>query len=167
METINTQFYDSPCGRMMLGVFDGRLCLCDWDVARHKESLLRRLGKHFHASFEERSDETLEKTRRQLDEYFNGHRTTFELPLAVAGTDFQKRVWDELQRIPYSSTLSYGELSRRIGSPKAVRAVASAVGANAIAIIIPCHRIIGSDGSLTGFAGGIAAKRYLLKLEKR
>ena len=152
---------------MMLGTVDGRLCLCDWAVARHREALLRRIGKCFKAQFEERPDETLERTKRQLDEYFNGLRTVFKLPLAVAGTDFQKRVWNELQRIPYSSTLSYCELSRRIGSPKAVRAVASAVGANSIAVIIPCHRIIGSDGSLTGFAGGLAAKSYLLELEKR
>ena len=167
MNVISTQYYDSPCGRMILGTTDGRLCLCDWTVAKHKEMLLRRLGKHFDATFVELSSDVLDTAKRQLDEYFEKRRTVFDLPLALAGTPFQKRVWDGLLSLSYSTTISYGELARRIGSPKAVRAVASAVGANAIAVIIPCHRIVGVDGSLTGFAGGLSAKRFLLELENR
>lgn len=166
MNIINTQYYDSPCGRMLLGAVDRRLCLCDWSVAKHKQNLLRRLEKHFGASFVERSSDVLETARLQLDEYFGKRRTVFDLPLALAGTPFQCRVWSELQLLPYATTMSYGELARRIGSPKTVRAVASAVGANAIAVIIPCHRIVGSDGSLTCFAGGLSAKRFLLELER-
>jgi methylated-DNA-[protein]-cysteine S-methyltransferase len=103
--------------------------------------------------------------RRQLDEYFAGARTTFEVPLQPAGTEFQRAVWSRLQSIPYGATTSYGELARALGDPKASRAVGLANGRNPIPIIIPCHRVIGADGSLTGFGGGIERKRWLLGLE--
>lgn len=102
---------------------------------------------------------------RQLAEYFDRRRQTFELDLAPAGTEFQRAVWSELQRIAYGSTISYAELARRIGKPKAVRAVGAANGQNPIPIVVPCHRVIGADGSLTGFGGGLACKRTLLELE--
>jgi methylated-DNA-[protein]-cysteine S-methyltransferase len=101
----------------------------------------------------------------QLSEYFEGKRKTFELELAPEGTDFQKAVWDELTRVPYGSTLSYGELARRIGRADAVRAVGAANGANPIPIVIPCHRVVGSNGSLTGYGGGLDRKKWLLALE--
>ena len=101
----------------------------------------------------------------QLQEYFDGRRRRFTLPVAPAGTPFQQRVWQELQEIPWGTTTTYGEVARRIGQPTAVRAVGSANGRNPVAIVIPCHRVIGSDGSLTGYAGGIATKRRLLQLE--
>lgn len=107
----------------------------------------------------------LEDAAKQLDEYFAGERRAFDIPLQFAGSEFQKSVWHELLKIPYGETISYGELARRIGSPKSVRAVANATGANAISIFVPCHRVIGSDRSLTGYAGGMEAKRKLLKLE--
>ena len=94
-------------------------------------------------------------------------RRDFDIPLLLAGSDFQKRVWQQLPRIPYGQTASYGELAAAIGSPRSVRAVANANGANAISIILPCHRIIGSDGRLTGYGGGLRAKQYLLDLEHR
>ncbi len=102
---------------------------------------------------------------RQLEAYFARRRTTFDLPLAPQGTPFQQRVWAELQKIPYGETVSYGELAKRIGQPTASRAVGAANGANPIPIIIPCHRAVGADGSMTGFGGGIALKRMLLALE--
>lgn len=101
----------------------------------------------------------------QLEEYFAGRRHEFDLPLAPVGTDFQRRVWSTLRTIPYGSTISYGELARRIGSPRASRAVGLANGANPIPIIVPCHRVIGANGSLTGFGGGLPIKRALLSLE--
>jgi methylated-DNA-[protein]-cysteine S-methyltransferase len=101
----------------------------------------------------------------QLREYFAGSRQVFDLPLAPVGTDFQLEVWRALTRIPYGHTLSYGELARRIGAPSAARAVGLANGANPLAIIVPCHRVIGADGSLTGFGGGLNIKRDLLALE--
>ncbi len=102
---------------------------------------------------------------RQLRDYFAGTRRQFDLPLAPEGTPFQIRVWNELQRIPYGETMSYGELARRVGNPNASRAVGLANGANPIAIVIPCHRVIGSNGKLTGYGGGLDTKQWLLALE--
>jgi methylated-DNA-[protein]-cysteine S-methyltransferase len=104
---------------------------------------------------------------RQLCEYFAGERKIFSLKLSPQGTDFQKAVWSALQKIPYGETISYKQLAERIGKPKAVRAVGAANGANPIPIIIPCHRVIGHDGSLTGFGGGLPLKKRLLELESR
>jgi methylated-DNA-[protein]-cysteine S-methyltransferase len=101
----------------------------------------------------------------QLEEYFSGQRRDFDLELAPQGTEFQLRVWNELTRIPYGTTISYGELARRLGNPDASRAVGTANGANPIPIVVPCHRVIGADGSLTGFGGGLKAKAALLELE--
>jgi len=105
------------------------------------------------------------EVKRQLKEYFDGTRRTFDLTLLPEGTAFQKMVWDALRDIPYGTTISYQELANRIGAEKAVRAVGAANGANPIPIIIPCHRVIGADGSLTGYGGGIERKRWLLDLE--
>ncbi len=104
--------------------------------------------------------------KRQLDEFFAGKRTTFDLPMAPAGTDFQKRVWAELTRIPYGETISYAELAKRVGSEGAARAVGRANATNPIAVVVPCHRVIGADGSLTGYAYGVEMKRSLLDFEK-
>jgi methylated-DNA-[protein]-cysteine S-methyltransferase len=104
---------------------------------------------------------------RQLREYFSGRRTTFDLPLGPEGTAFQRTVWRGLQDIPYGATISYGELARRIGNPKASRAVGAANGANPLPIVIPCHRVINADGGLGGFGGGLPIKRALLALEER
>lgn len=102
---------------------------------------------------------------RQLRAYFAGELREFEIPLLMEGTEFQKRVWKALQTIPYGETISYGQLAKQIGDPKAVRAVGAANGQNPIPIIVPCHRVIGSDGSLTGFGGGLENKKKLLELE--
>jgi len=103
----------------------------------------------------------------QIDEYFNGSRKIFDLPLDLQGTDFQKRVWLELLKIPYGKTISYKELSLKLGDVKAIRAVGAANGANPVSIIVPCHRVIGSDGSLTGYAGGLWRKKWLLEFESQ
>ena len=105
------------------------------------------------------------QARQQLTEYFAGQRREFDLPLAPAGTDFQRRVWELLREIPYGETVTYGELARRLGNPKSARAVGMACNRNPIAIVVPCHRVVGSTGSLTGYAGGLDAKAFLLKLE--
>lgn len=104
---------------------------------------------------------------RQLQAYFRGELREFDVPLAMEGTDFQRRVWNALREIPYGETISYLQLAERIGNPKAVRAVGLANGSNPIPIIVPCHRVIGSDGSLTGFGGGISTKKKLLELESK
>ena len=108
----------------------------------------------------------LQRAKRQLLEYFDGARRDFDLPLAPAGTPFQHRVWDELRRIPYGETISYGELARRIGRPTASRAVGAANGRNPLAIVVPCHRVIGADGTLTGYGGGLPVKETLLAHER-
>jgi methylated-DNA-[protein]-cysteine S-methyltransferase len=111
-------------------------------------------------------DEPFATAARQLAAYFAGRLTEFDLPLALAGTDFQRKVWAGLRAIPYGQTVSYGELARRIGSPAASRAVGLANGRNPVAIVVPCHRVIGSDGSMTGYGGGLDRKRFLLALEQ-
>ena len=111
------------------------------------------------------ADPLLAQAAAELGEYFAGERRAFTVPLAPAGTPFQLSVWEQLRLIPYGTTVSYGELARRLGSPDAARAVGLANGRNPIAIVVPCHRVIGADGSLTGFGGGMAAKRTLLDLE--
>ncbi len=109
----------------------------------------------------------LEAAKRQLAEYFEGARRDFDLPLSPNGTAFQRRVWNELRRIPYGETISYGELARRIGKPTASRAVGATNGRNPLAIVVPCHRVIGADGTLTGYGGGLSVKQALLSLERR
>ena len=107
----------------------------------------------------------LAQARQQLTEYFAGSRTTFDLPLDPSGTDFQRRVWDALRAIPYGATTSYGVLARRLGDPRATRAVGAANGQNPIPIVVPCHRVVGAKGELTGFGGGLDRKRWLLEHE--
>ncbi len=163
--TIQIQRYHSPCGDLMLGSFEGKLCLCDWAVEKHRDVVDVRLRKILQADYEEKTSDIIRETGKQLDEYFDGKRTVFDIPLLFAGTDFQKKVWHKLLEIPYGTTLSYRELATRLDMPKAVRAVANANGANAISILVPCHRVIGSDHSLTGYGGGLDAKKALLTLE--
>lgn len=149
----------------MLGAFDGRLCLCDWENGKHRDLVGRKIQQGLKAHFEEGKNEMLAKAERQLDEYFAKKRTTFDLPLLFVGTEFQKTVWNALLTIPYGKTISYGDLAKQIGMPTAVRAVANANSMNALSIIAPCHRVIGSNHTLTGYAGGLAAKQMLLELE--
>ncbi len=117
--------------------------------------------------WQESSRGPVAQAARQLREYFAGSRQDFDLPLAPEGTEFQRQVWRRLQEIPYGETISYGELARRIGNPKASRAVGAANGQNPIPIVIPCHRVIGANGKLTGFGGGLPTKEALLALEAR
>lgn len=163
---IITGRYESPCGTLMLGSLDDRLCLCDWQMGHeHNNRVNGRLRRMLGADFEDGSSAVIDKAKTRLDEYFAGARREFDVPLLFAGTDFQKRVWAALLTIPYGQMVSYGEMARRIGMPTAVRAVANANGANAISIFAPCHRVIGNDRKLTGYAGGLAAKTFLLQME--
>ncbi len=161
------QYYDSPCGEIILGVTGGELCLCDWMGKDCAVKNLRRIVTTLNAELREESSPVLELTKTQLDEYFAGGRKTFDIPLHPIGTAFQKRVWRALLEIPFGETRTYKEIACQAASAKAVRAVAQAIGANGICIIVPCHRVIGSDGSLTGFAGGLGIKKALLDAEGR
>lgn len=162
---IKLELYASPCGVLRLGSFGNRLCLCDWQTGKSHDLVDRRLKRLLQAEYEAGRSDIIDMAARQLDGFFAGTRQTFDIPLLFVGTDFQKTVWNELLRIPFGQTVSYGEMARRIGRPKAVRAVANANGANAISIFAPCHRVIGGDHSLTGYGGGLTAKRMLLALE--
>ncbi|MDY5968722.1 MAG: methylated-DNA--[protein]-cysteine S-methyltransferase [Bacteroidales bacterium] len=166
METIIVTHFASPCGELVLGVTDGRLCLCDWNNEERRISTEARLLRSLHARCEAGSSETLRKAQAELEEYFAKTRRVFTIPLTFPGTAFQCRVWEALTKIPYGETVSYGEMARLIGQPSAVRAVANAVAANPMSIIVPCHRVVGSDNSLTGYAGGLEAKQFLLNLER-
>lgn len=109
----------------------------------------------------------LRKTEQELEEYFEGKRKEFDLPLHLHGTEFQKKVWEALRKIPYGETCSYLDIARMVGNPKACRAVGGANHRNPVMILVPCHRVIGADGSLTGYGGGLGVKQYLLELEKK
>jgi methylated-DNA-[protein]-cysteine S-methyltransferase len=147
---------ESPIGELLL-VGDG--------TALH--GLAMQGGRHPVAVRPEwrRADEAFAEPHRQLDEYFAGERTAFDLTVHLDGTPFQVQVWQALRAIPYGETISYGELARRVGRPNGARAVGAANGRNPVAVVVPCHRVIGADGSLTGFGGGTERKRLLLDLE--
>ena len=167
MSSICIQIYKSPVGEILLGSYDNKLCLADWKYRKMRTSIDKRLQKGLKAEYVEESSVIIEEAITQLDAYFEGKRKTFDIPLRMVGTDFQRSVWDGLIQIPYGTTFSYLDLAKRIDNEKAVRAVASANGANAISIFIPCHRIIGANGDLVGYAGGLPAKKKLLELENK
>jgi len=150
--------YDSPLGSLWLVTSDEGLVYLELPHTKHP----------FRPGVEVRdAPDRLASLRRQLDAYFRGERFDFGLPISPHGTAFQMDVWTALRDIPYARTASYGELARRIGRPRAVRAVGAANGANPLSIIVPCHRVIGSNGSLTGYGGGLEAKQWLLAHERR
>ena len=151
---MNYQFLDTPIGTLRL-VSDG-----EHITAIEFEGRYGAVDTDRHVK-----DRALQACARQLQEYFAGQRTEFDLPLGPRGTEFQRAVWRALEKIPYGKLKSYGDIARAIGKSSAVRAVGAANGKNPLPIVVPCHRVIGSDGSLTGFAGGLAIKRWLLTLE--
>ena len=162
---IYLNYLKTPFGELVIGSMEDSLCICDWRYRKQRGAIDKRIKNGLEANFKIESTPVIEKTILQLQEYFNGHREKFDVDLCLVGTEFQKKVWQALQEIPYGKTMSYLELSEMLGDTKAIRAVATANGANAISIIIPCHRIIGKDGKLVGYAGGLKSKEELLKLE--
>lgn len=165
MESIKVSRYYSPAGEMIIGSYGDKLCICDWAVEQRRATIDRRICRHLNAGYEAGSSDIIERAIAQLEEYFAGKRREFSIPVLFTGSEFQCSVWEELMKIPYGTTISYGELARRINNPKAVRAVASANATNPISIFVPCHRVIGSNRKLTGYGGGLEAKRHLLALE--
>ncbi len=165
MNKITIQYFKSPYGELILGTYKNQLCLADWRYRKMRNAIDKRISTELNAEFIKENSEIIELTKTQLTEYFEGKRKSFDIPLLFVGTDFQKTVWNTLLEIPYGTTETYLGLSKKIKNEKAIRAVASANGANAISIIVPCHRIIGSDGNLVGYAGGLSVKKKLLILE--
>lgn len=157
----------TPLGPMLAGATEVGVCLLEFVDRRMLEIQIAKLSKLLNAKFIPGSSKYLEEAHRQLNEYFSGKRKVFSVPLVLVGTPFQKKVWKELQSILYGSTRSYKEQAEIIGVPNAVRAVAKANGDNNISIIIPCHRVVGSRGELTGYGGGLWRKRFLLNHETK
>jgi methylated-DNA-[protein]-cysteine S-methyltransferase len=162
---VKIRYWKSPVGELLLGQSGEALVLCDWRYRKMREAIDRRIQKALGSFALVSDDPFLDETVRQLEEYFRGERRSFSIDTHLVGSDFQARVWQVLGRIPYGQTLTYRTLSEELGDFKAIRAVASANGANALSIFYPCHRVVGSDGSLVGYAGGLAAKKFLLQLE--
>ena len=154
-QSMDTRLLTTPVGELRL-VASGTQLFCIEFVSQHQ-----------HASDTGKSSELLEHCARQLTEYFAGQRALFSIDLAATGTAFQRSVWQAIKDIPYGETRSYRDIARGIGKPTATRAVGAASSRNPLPIVVPCHRVVGSDGSLTGFAGGLEAKAVLLALEKR
>jgi len=166
MNQINILFHKTEIGEVVLGSFRGKLCLLGFRSIEMTRIVDDRIKKALNAEFVERDDEILEKTRTQLGEYVQGRRREFDIPVLMVGTDFQESVWNELMKVPYGATSTYLQLAKDVGNERAVRAVGNANAANPISIIVPCHRIIGSDGGLVGYGGGLSVKRRLLELER-
>lgn len=203
MNHIHIQYFKTGIGELILGSFEGQLCMLDYRYRKMRQAVDERIRKGVEAElkflaaepvrnqvpsgttlwrcsfspsrlkegirppeFIEQEDEVLSQARRQLEEYLSGNRTRFDLPLLMVGTGFQKAVWTTLTEVPYGTTATYLDLAKSLGNEKAVRAVAAANGANALAIVVPCHRIVGSRGELTGYSGGLAVKQRLLQLEQ-
>ncbi len=154
---IHTTLIDSPVGPLFLAASNEGLHAIEFHDNKHP---VKRS-----ANWREGDNTVLRKAHEQLDEYFAGKRHAFDLPLSPAGTEFQLKVWTTLASIPYGETISYAQLATRIGKPSAMRAVGAANGRNPLPIVLPCHRVIGADGALTGFGGGLPTKQFLLKLE--
>jgi methylated-DNA-[protein]-cysteine S-methyltransferase len=150
---------ESPVGVLTLVATDSGLCELSWEGDPHHRSLATRAS-------ERTGHPVLDQAVRELAEYFAGTRRTFAVSVEASGTPFQREAWRALTTIPYGQTISYGEQARRIGRPTAVRAIGGANGRNPVGIVVPCHRVIGADGSLTGFGGGMAAKSWLLAHER-
>ncbi|SEA29256.1 methylated-DNA--[protein]-cysteine S-methyltransferase [Microbulbifer marinus] len=153
----NYEIYSTRFGEVLIAADERGLVALEF----HRDGHATRVGQ----DWQRRASELTDRAAQQLTEYFAGERRDFELPLNPRGTEFQRRVWDALLRIPYGETRSYREQAETLGNLKAIRAVARANGANPIAIVIPCHRVIGADGTLTGYAGGLDMKARLLSLE--
>ncbi|MBP3438063.1 MAG: methylated-DNA--[protein]-cysteine S-methyltransferase [Sutterella sp.] len=164
-ESVLVTSFRVPSGTLLLGSLGSELVLCDWAGGWHRGTTDARMKRLLRLPFREGSSPVIESARSQLGEYFDGSRRQFDLPIRLVGSDFQQTVWRALLGIPYGGHETYAGLARRIGRPSACRAVANAVGANPMSVIVPCHRVLGLGGKLTGYGGGLPAKMHLLRLE--
>lgn len=165
MDKIKCEKWKSPVGELIIGSFGDIICLCDWNLVARRRRVDSRLARCLGAEPAFAPSASASAAIMQLEEYFAGARKAFDVALVLTGNQFQQRVWTELMKIPYGATASYADIASRIGSPCAVRAVASAIASNPVSIIVPCHRVIASSGALAGYAGGLSAKKSLLALE--
>jgi AraC family transcriptional regulator of adaptative response/methylated-DNA-[protein]-cysteine methyltransferase len=164
---IFTQTIDTPIGLMVAGSVKEGICLLEFSDRKMLNTEYKILKKYLETDIADGNNDHLNHLRAELSEYFSGKRKEFSVPLVYTGTDFQKSVWDELMRIPYGTIRSYGEQAATLGNTLSVRAVAGANGMNKISIAVPCHRVIGENGNLTGYGGGLWRKKWLLEHEKK
>ncbi|HUU99683.1 MAG TPA: methylated-DNA--[protein]-cysteine S-methyltransferase [Bacteroidales bacterium] len=164
---IKTTIIKTPLGEMVAGATEDGICLLEFADRRMLNTEYKDLTRLLNTAIQDGENKQLKSLKRELKEYFEGKRKVFSLPLVTPGTEFQQSVWKELQNIPFGATRSYMEQAVALNNPGSVRAVANANGMNRIAIIIPCHRVIGSDGHLTGYGGGLKRKKWLLDHEKK
>lgn len=164
---IKTTTISTPLGEMIAAAAPEGICLLEFSEGNDMQDTYSELSELFGSEIKKGVNWNLWKLKRQLNDYFRGKRKDFTLPLAARGTDFQEECWNMLRRIPYGSTISYQKQADSLNNPEAVRAVAQANSSNRIAIVIPCHRVIGSDGSLVGYSGGLKRKKWLIDHEKK
>jgi AraC family transcriptional regulator of adaptative response/methylated-DNA-[protein]-cysteine methyltransferase len=162
-----TTTLDSPVGPLLAGATDEGVCLLEFTEPARQQAQLAALRRHFGDTIEPGRNDHIDQLAEELADYFAARRRDFTVPLVLAGTPFQRRVWAQLQRIPYGETRSYEDIGRAIGVPTGSRAVGMANGQNRIAIVIPCHRVINKGGGLGGYGGGLWRKEFLLDLERR
>jgi AraC family transcriptional regulator of adaptative response/methylated-DNA-[protein]-cysteine methyltransferase len=164
--SLHIQYIDTPIGKMKAAATDQGICLFDFEYRRMIDAIMKRIFTGLGSTnFIEAPHPHIDTLKIQIEEYFTGLRKDFDIPLHLVGTGFQKKVWNGLLQIPYAETRSYEQQSVFLGDIKAIRAVAAANGENGIAIVIPCHRVIGKNGSLTGYGGGLHRKKWLLEHE--
>tara|TARA_B100001109_G_C18861693_1_gene474334 strand:- start:472 stop:1011 length:540 start_codon:yes stop_codon:yes gene_type:complete len=165
MKNITVHIHNSPFGELLVGDFENQLVLCDWKYRKMRSAVDKRIQQGLKAEYVEGKTALIEFAIEQIESYANGELKNFTLPLKFVGSNFQQSVWKALCEIPYGQTNSYLQLAQALGNPKAIIAVAAANGANALSIVVPCHRIIGSQGEMVGYAGGLTTKKKLLRLE--
>ena len=163
---ISQTYIETPLGEMIACATDKGICLLEFNDRKKLDGQFQKLAKDLNANIVEQENKHFTLLKKELEAYFNYDLKIFTVPLDLVGTEFQKKVWQALLTIPYGKTVSYLQQSESMGSPLSIRAVANANGMNKIAIIVPCHRVIGSNGKLTGYAGGLERKQFLLNLEK-
>lgn len=164
---IQISIIDSPIGQLVAGIYSERLCLLEFNEPGRLQSQQVSLQRFFGCPVEPGEQPLHQTLREELNQYFQGARQVFSLPLVFAGSEFQRKVWDALLTIPYGSRRTYKEVACQIGAPRAMRAVGSANGRNPIAVVVPCHRVVNKNSGLGGYGGGIWRKQWLLDLERR
>lgn len=165
MKTLYTKKIKTKLGTMLAVADDKNLLFLDFEDSKHFKNNFSAIKEK--NEILEKSNNILDQTEKELLEYFSGNRKKFTIPVEFSGTDFQRKVWNELLKIPFGETKFYQQQAQSLGDEKKVRAVANANGKNRISIVVPCHRVLGKNGTLTGYAGGIDRKKYLLELEKQ
>jgi AraC family transcriptional regulator of adaptative response/methylated-DNA-[protein]-cysteine methyltransferase len=157
--------FDSALGGITVVEYGGKICVAEFAGGDRAKKALAKVSAHYGVETIRRKTDTIKNAEKQIKLYFSGKLTNFDLPLDFPGTEFQKSVWRQLLKIPFGKTVNYGRIAAKTGSPSAARAAGAAIGSNRISILIPCHRVVGKDGSLTGYGGGLWRKKWLLRHE--